>query len=172
MKGMCQTCGALAPLEWFIQEPVRRQFEKILIGLPPQVQGQAFFYLSLFRPQGTGRSLTTKKALRLLTELRDLVRVGYVSKPGNIDRRCPPSIWASAMETMTNQRHNLTLPMPNHNYLCKVAYDQAYQADRSQEAGVRMAEINHRRPVDHSEPMSVATIDPLAKLKENWDATK
>jgi hypothetical protein len=140
MKGMCQSCGVVAPVEWFLAEPVRRRFEAVLIETPKPVQEQAFFYLALFRPLKNG-SLTNKKALRLLTELRDLVKQGYVSKPSCVDRPCPPQIWAQAMETMVNQRHGLTLPMPNHNYLCKVAYDKAdavdFQAERSRETGLR-----------------------------------
>lgn len=169
MKGMCQTCGAVAPVEWFLNEPIRRQFEAVLVALPKPVEEQAFFYLSLFRP-ATGRSLTPKKALRVLTELRDLVARGFVSKPGMVDRSCSPSIWAAAMETMVNQRHGLTLPMPNHTYLSKVAYDLADQADRNQEAVVRVAKTIHRRPVPSSSQSQIETINPLAKAIEEYDA--
>lgn len=145
MKGMCQTCGAVAPLEWFLNEPIRRQFEAVLVALPKPVEEQAFFYLSLFRP-ATGRSLTPKKALRVLAEVRDLAAKGYVSVRGRVDRSCSPQIWATAMETMVNQRHSLSLPMPNHVYLAKVAYDLADAADRNQESEARNMEQDGRRP--------------------------
>ncbi|MEN8134304.1 MAG: hypothetical protein ABFS18_02040 [Thermodesulfobacteriota bacterium] len=169
MNGMCQTCGTVAPVEWFLNEPIRRQFEAVLIGLPKPVTEQAFFYLSLFRP-ASGRSLTPKKALRVLTELRDLVAKGYVTVRGRVDRSCPSLIWATAMETMVNQRHALNLPMPNHNYLVKVAYDLADAADRQQESSVRIAETNGQRPIKTTGQPQLETTNPLAQAIEEYDA--
>jgi hypothetical protein len=158
MKGMCQTCGAVAPIEWFLNEPIRRQFEAVLIELPKPVQVQAFAYLALFRP-ATGRSITPKKAHRLLSDLRDLVKQGYVSRAGNVDRPCPPQTWAAALEIMANQRHSLTLPLPNHKYLLKVAYDQADQVDRQQESRTRQAEASgNLRRESSAEPVNWAEL--------------
>jgi len=162
-NGMCQTCGTVAPIEWFLTEPLRRQFEAVLVKLPKPVEEQVFFYLSLFRP-ATGKSLTPKKALRLLTELRDLVATGYVSKHGLVDRPCQAHIWGQAIETMANQRHSLTLPMQGHKYLCKVAYDLADAADKKQEAGKDAAHHKYSRESSGSTP--VASINPLAHLME------
>ena len=61
MKGMCQTCGTVAPLEWFLNEPVSRQAMTVLAELPKEIQEHVFHYLALFRP-ASGRSLTPKKA--------------------------------------------------------------------------------------------------------------
>lgn len=132
MRGVCQTCGANAPLEWFAAEALGRQTTAVMLTLPKDIQGQILHYLALFRP-ATGRGLAPKKALRLVTEIRDLVRLGYVSRQGCPDRNCPPHIWATAMEIMISQRDGLSLPMPNHNYLKKIAWDHADQADAAQE---------------------------------------
>lgn len=139
MRGMCQTCGATAPLEWFLTEPVSRQVLVTALSLPQAVQAQAIHYLSLFRP-ATGRGLAPKRALKIVTELRDLVAKGHVATQGKPDRPCPPHIWGRAMEQMIGSRDRLRLPMPNHNYLRQVAWDLADQDDASREKTVVAAE--------------------------------
>lgn len=147
MRGVCQTCGATGPLEWFVAESLGRQTTAVMLELPKGVQDYLLQYLALFRP-ATGRGLAPKKALRLVTEILILVGKGYVNRQGFPDRYCPPHIWAGAMETMISQRDGLTLPMPNHNYLKKVAWDLADKADadkeRSRVEGERSGTLRHR----------------------------
>lgn len=132
MNGICQTCGSVAPIEWFLSEADNRQICAILAELPKDVQAVVFHYLSLFRPVA-GRALQTRKATRLMFEVRQLVTVGHVQIDKRVARPCPPRIWAQAMEQMIERRDRLTIPMPNHNYLKTIAWDLADQADSQAE---------------------------------------
>ena len=96
-------------------------------------------YLSLFRPGKTG--LTWKKALRLSEEIRTLTGCGYVNVQGKVDRNCPARIWAQAMEHMVEKRVSLSLPLKNHRYLSKVAWDLADQADAMTEQQSRTQRV-------------------------------
>ena len=135
MNGICQTCGAVAPIEWFLSEADNRQICAILAEMPKDVQAVVFFYLSLFRPVA-GRALQARKAVRLMTDIKNLVAAGHVQIDKRPARPCPPKIWALAMEQMVERRDRLTVPMPNHNYMKAIAYDLADQADaRAEKAG-------------------------------------
>jgi len=156
-------------METWEQDPVIRAALVLIADLPAPVNKSVVSYLGLFRP--ASRALGWKRVKTLLTEINDITTKGYVHVHGKADKACSPAIYAKAMEQMT-QMTSLKRPMKGHNYLCQVAWDLAEAWAREQEAGTRRAEAAHIPTRDSSEPMSVATIDPLAKLKENWDATK
>lgn len=126
--GICHTCGTTAPIEWFLSEAEHKMILPVLIALPKSVQGVVFYYLSLFKPQ-SGRAMATSKAVRLMTELRDLINNGYIQHGTNVARSCPPSLWVLAMEQMVERRDRLSLPLPNHNYLKAIAWDLADRED-------------------------------------------
>lgn len=168
MKGTCQTCGATGPLEWFAAEALGRQTTAVMLELPKGVQDQVLQYLALFRP-ATGRGLAPKKALRLVTEIRDLIKAGYVSRKGRPDRSCPPQIWAAAMEVMVNQRDGLSLPMPNHNYLKKIAWDHADQADADRERSQVEDERSGNVQRGHHEDDQVGKVDFSSLTREEVD---
>jgi hypothetical protein len=132
MNGTCQTCGTTAPIEWFLSETEHRQLCAVLVELPKDIQRVIFHYLGLFRPV-TGRAIQAKKAARLLAEIKALVIAGHVQVDRKPARPCPPQIWAMAMEQMIERRDRLSIPMPNHEYLKKIAYDLADQADSQAE---------------------------------------
>ncbi|HHO49270.1 MAG TPA: hypothetical protein ENN06_12615 [Desulfobacteraceae bacterium] len=149
MKGMCQTCGATAPLEWFLNEPVARQVLVAALKLPAPVHSQLLGYLGLFRP--AGRSMQPKKALRLVQEIAALVAPEYVRVQGKAARKCPPRLWAQAMEQMSERRGSLRLPLKNHNYLRQIAWGLADAEDAANDAARREAEAagNYRGVVPH-----------------------
>lgn len=132
MNGICQTCGTVAPIAWFLNSAAERQINAILAELPKDVQGVVFHYLSLFRPVA-GRALQARKATRLMLEVKELVMGGHIQIDKRVARPCPPRIWALAMEQMVERRDRLTIPMPNHKYLQTIAYDLADQADSKAE---------------------------------------
>jgi hypothetical protein len=170
MNGICQTCGTIAPIEWFLSETEHRQICAILVELPKDVQALVFHYLSLFRPV-TGRAIQAKKATRLMTEIKQMVAAGHVQVDRKVARPCPPRVWAQAIERMIGQRDRLNLPMPNHNYLQKIAYDLADQADYQAEKKQYNSAQLHRRP-DPVPDRSVAdpALDPMEKARREWDA--
>jgi hypothetical protein len=167
MNGTCQTCGTVAPIEWFLSETEHRQLCGLLIQLPKDIEKTIFHYLSLFRPVQS-RAIQAKKATRLLTEIKDLVATGYVQIDKKVARPCPPRIWAQAMEQMIERRDRLSIPMPNHNYLKTIAYDLADHADSKGEQTKNVAlQYQRTRP----EPAaSNPVLDPLEKARQKWDA--
>jgi len=168
MKGMCQTCGATAPLEWFLNEPIARQVLATALKLPQAVQDQLLGYLTLFRP--TGGSMQPKKALRLVQEIAGLVAPGSIQVKGQVARPCPPRIWAQAMEQMGERPPTLELPIKNHKYLLKVAWGIADKDDARAEAGRNQRELvgNHRQTGD-DEPVGLSQLE-RAILAKNGGA--
>ncbi len=162
MKLICPGCGAIASAESWMNDGNCRDTLFVISRLPSPLPKTTLGYLSLFRPGQ--RALGWKKALRLAGEIDQLVSRGFVSVKGQVDRNCSPVIWAQAMESMVEQRDRLNLPMPNHNYLRKVAYDMADRADYKNEQKQHAAPA---RRVRTSDP--VVSHDPLAKVKEEWD---
>lgn len=141
MNGICQTCGAKAPLEWFLTTAQDRQCMAILADLPKPVAHASLHYLSLFRPV-SGRALTPSKAQRVLAELKELVDRGIVQVPGKVARPCTAAIWASAIEQMNDRGPRLKLPIANHNYLRQVAWSIADEADAAMEKKRNEAELS------------------------------
>jgi len=165
MKLICPSCGAVASADGWINDANCRETLLVISRLPAPLPKAALGYLSLFRP-GT-QSLTWKKALRLALEVEELTGKGFVHVQGRVDRDCPPRIWAQAMEQMVERRNNgLTLPLPNHIYLSKVAYDLADQTTRQAETKTEAAKTYTRtRPVE-----DISALDPLEKARREWDA--
>lgn len=180
VHGVCQSCGAVAPLEWFLADGKYKQCLALVAGLPREVAPAALRYLALFRP-ASGRAMSPDKALRLLGEIRDLVAAGHVQVKGKAGRPCPPRLWAEAMEQMQAQRAALDLPMASHTYLAKVAHGLADTADAAAEQQTRAAEQSgHRPPPPQAEeddglmPIERAMLKrgmPLPELKTPAGAT-
>ncbi|MDH5299297.1 MAG: hypothetical protein OEV91_09790 [Desulfobulbaceae bacterium] len=166
--GICPGCGLATRLEVFISSAAERQCLGVALRMPREVAEVAIEYMGLFRP-ASGRAMQAKKALRLLGELETLVAAGYVSKPGHVDRPCKPAIWAAAITQMTGNRQGLTLPLSNHNYLCRVAYGLADQADAQAERTKETELQNpYRRPTSEPETVDFATMSDVefARLPE------
>ena len=162
MKLICPSCGATASAESWINDANCRETLLVISRLAPPLPKATLGYISLFRPGQ--QALTWKKALRLAQEIESLAGKGYVHIQGRVDRPCPPRIWAQAMEQMVERREGLTLPLPNHIYLSKVAYDLATETTRQAETKTEAAKTYTRtRPAD-------ASLDPLEKARRDWDA--
>lgn len=145
LDGECPVCGTKGPLEIFLLVLESKRCLQLVAELPREVAPLALYYLSLFRPD-SGRGVSLKKAERLLGELSDEIKKGYVQYDRKVARNATPRIWADAIQTMLDNRPGLKLPLPNHRYLTKVAWDKADEADSSKEAATRSAEQCHLRP--------------------------
>lgn len=169
MKGMCQTCGATAPIEWFLAEPVSRQVLATALKLPQVVQNQLLGYLALFRP--AGGSMQPKKALRLVNEIAALVAPGNIQVKGQVARPCPARVWALAMEQMQERRDTLRLPLPNHNYLRQIVWTLADQEDARSEAARNQEILSGGRP-SPCPPQSEAGDEGMSQLERTLLAKK
>jgi hypothetical protein len=165
MKLICPACGAIASAESWMNDANCRETLLIISRLPSPLPKATLGYVGLFRP---GRqALSWKKALRLVGEIEALTGNGYIHVAGRVDRNCPARIWAQAMEQMVERRTGLTLPMPNHNYLCKIAYDLADQADCQHEKKQHVAAQQKRPRPDRS--VADPLLDPMEKARREWD---
>jgi len=166
MKLICPGCGSVASAETWLNDALCRETMLAVVKLPHPLPKSALGYISLFRPGK--QALTWKKALRLVNELSVLVATGHVQVQGKVSRPCPPRIWAMAMEQMMEQRNGLSLPMPSHVYLRKVAWDLANKEDSVQERDLREQEARgHSAKRDQHSPRG---IDPLQAARDKWDA--
>jgi hypothetical protein len=157
MKLICPSCGAIASAETWLNDAVCREVLAAIAALPAPLPKAALGYLGLFRPGERG--LSWQKAQRIVGELVTLTGAGWVSVQGKVDRSCGPTIWARAMEQMSEQRDRLRLPMKNHNYLRQVAWEMADEADRQQETAARKGPARR----------AVKTYDPLEKARREFD---
>jgi len=165
MRLVCPSCGATNSADGWLNDANCRQTMARIAALPAPLPEVAIGYLSLFRPGERG--LSWKKALRLATEIGELVSKKYVHVQGRPDRDCGPRVWAAAMEQMIEQRNLLRLPMPNHRYLEKVAWDLADQADRASEyAGKQRQAARRSGPDDTPTPPRVN----LSRIKSPMQA--
>jgi hypothetical protein len=138
----CPACGATASAPaWEIDMDARTTLQA-LIQLPRPVAKQALSYLGLFRP--AKRALSWRKAGKIINDLAVLVNTGYVEVQGKPARPCPPHLWGQGMEQMAG-RTDLDRPMANHNYLKKIVWQLADQADAGVESRRRVAETDGSR---------------------------
>lgn len=171
MKLICPACGAIASAESWMNDTDCREALSVISRLPSPLPKSVLGYLSLFRP-GT-KALSWKKALRLAQEIEVLNSKGYVKVQGCVDRNCPASIWARAMEQMVEQRAGLST-LPNHNYLRKVAYDLADKADylgEKKQYVAAAARTNSPAPQvsERLDAPADPRLDPLEKVRRQYD---
>ncbi len=139
LDGECPACGLKGPLAIFRVTIEGKKAIAVVNALPGPVGAVAIYYLDLFRPSSRN-AVSLNKAVRLLEELRDMVKGGHIQIGREVARPCPPGIWAAAMQTVLDQRPGLKLPFINHNYLKKVAYDLADKEDYRREQARNEAE--------------------------------
>jgi hypothetical protein len=158
VNGVCQSCGAIAPIEWFLADAEHRNFAALVAELPREIAPLIYHYLSLFKVDNS-RAMQIRKAVRLVTELKTMVGSGYVQIDRKVARTCPPRLWAQAIEQMIERRNRLTLPMPNHNYLKSIAWQIADQED------AKVEKQNHT-----ARPIRSGGSGPISSIQNPMDA--
>lgn len=136
MRLICPSCGAIHSAESWMNDSLTRQCLIIVAGLPWEVSRRCLSYLALFRP--VTRGLAWSKALRLLSELQDLVRAPQIQWERKAARPNSVTAWGLAMERMI-EKPPKRLPVTSHGYLRSVAYEIADDMDKTAE---------RRRPVE------------------------
>lgn len=117
----------------------------VLSGMPDGMGQHVLRYLGLFRKPGAPRGLPWPKALRLSTELADMVRAGDISWKSGLCRSATPAMWMEGMlEIMDRaQAGKLTLPLESHGYLRSIVYGLADKVEAESE---RQIEEQRRSP--------------------------
>jgi len=164
MRLVCPSCGATHSAEaWVNDSAVRYSFEA-LIKLPSPVLQQCLPYLGLFR-QGT-RALPWRRALVIIRSLHDLVEPRTVHWQGGETRPCTPEIWAKAMESTIAAGPK---GLKNHNYLRKIAWEQAAELATKAEADREAARQRRRDEDDEGPaPMPESARQAINDLKKKW----
>jgi hypothetical protein len=130
MRLVCPACGAIASLDVWQNGEAAKECVLAICRLPMGVAQKTPEYLSLFRPNH--RALQWGKALRLVNDLQAHITGGWVQWGKSVARNTTPDMWASAMSRILDTPPR-DLPLKNHNYLIRIVYDIADQADRESE---------------------------------------
>ncbi|MDD4355814.1 MAG: hypothetical protein PHN98_01080 [Smithellaceae bacterium] len=162
MRLVCPSCGATASAEAWSNDAAIRYTIDALLQLPTPVRLQALSYLGLFR-QGT-KALPWRRALKIVTGLKDLVAEGTVYWQGGETRPINAEIWGKAIEaTLASGPKGLK----NHNYLRKCAWEMAADLAAKMENDRELSRRNKQR---HEEPrvMPESAKAEIDKLKKQW----
>ena len=119
----CPSCGARCSAESWENETYTMKALSLAARLPSVCGEHALHYIALFRDPNASRAMSWQKAYSRLNELSEMVRSGYVNAHGRSPVKCDASIWGQALEKI--KERNLKLPLLNHRYLNKIAYELA-----------------------------------------------
>jgi hypothetical protein len=120
MKITCPSCGCSGDEELFGADMEWRRALTHALKLPSDCGPLAGRYVKLFAP--LKRNLSSARACKLLKEVSELVLAEEIT----YDRssfHIPSNVWAQSLQIMLDKQ-DLQRPMPNHNYLKKVAIGQ------------------------------------------------
>lgn len=168
--GKCMICGYRAPITAFLEAAGNVDLVPEFIKLPQELQTPFCRYLALFKP-ASGRQIQPSKSLRLTKEMVALVCKGYVSRRGKVDRPCTPSLWVRGIEIMLeNVERFRSDPLENHNYLRKVVYQIADQADAGRERHQYQQVLNGNAQAnrDVQPPVPAANDDGLSQIERQY----
>ncbi len=165
MKLICPSCGAVHSADAWQNDPVARQCLLLACEMPHSVSSRCFAYLALFRP--AGRSLTWKKVLRLLSELKELTTMSHIQWDKKVARPNSANAWGMAMERVIECPPR-RLPLKSHGYLRAVAYEIADDIDRKKEVKKNQEERpRHIRGQKEPERISLEEMQAIRKKNHN-----
>jgi hypothetical protein len=161
MKLVCPSCGATASLEAWRNDPTIRYFQERLIQLPGPVLAHSLAYLGLFRQPG--KALPWRRALTIITSLKDLVEAESVHWQGGETRPITAAIWGQAVEATIAAGPK---GLKNHNYLRHVAWEMAAELASRREQDRENERQRRRRegPDDEPRPLSDDLKAEIARL--------
>ena len=171
MKTVCPSCGAIHSADALFQDAEARQCMKVMSELPAGVGRSVLGYLALFRP-GSGKVLQWRKALRLLSELKDLVGAPHIQRGQNVARPNRSEFWRDGLERIVSNPPG-RLPLKSHGYLHSIVYDVANDADRKTEVSRNKDERKGNVEQDQSGPaMSMERMKEISSNRFKKKGTK
>jgi hypothetical protein len=120
MKITCPSCGCSGDEELFGADMEWRRALTHALKLPSDCGPLAGRYVKLFAP--LKRNLSSARACKLLGEVSELILAEDITFD-RVTHRIPSHVWAMSLQIMLDKQ-DLQRPMPNHNYLIKVAIGQ------------------------------------------------
>ena len=124
----CPSCGARCSAESWENEVYTMKALTVAAKMPAVCGEHALQYIAMFRDPNASRSMSWQKAYNRLKELSGLVTSGIVDVQGKTPVKCSTDIWGQALEKI--KQRNLKLPLNNHRYLKKIAFELAEQAGK------------------------------------------
>jgi hypothetical protein len=150
--GVCPECGSARAVAEFLADTREREALAAALRIDPRLAEPLLDYLALFAPPG--RKIQTRKLVRLLTELCELLAPAQVTRNG-VTCPAPVDYWRRAMEEMVTRRGGLTLPLSGHGYLQTVVFGLASKAGAVAE---RRAEEALRTRIGSDGPVQAGAI--------------
>ncbi len=163
MHGVCPDCGTVRPVSEFLADARARQALDAALRLDPRLADALLDYMGLFAPPG--RKLQTRKLVRLLNELHDLVRSAEVTV-NRVTYAAPVAYWRQGMEEMVARRDGLTLPLSTHAYLEKVVFGIASKAAGTAERKAEEQKAYRAGRDSNGGPVSVAEVAGIQSEKK------
>lgn len=145
IQGVCPECGMKADLSAFVSQGENNQALAAALEIPAPLGARMIRYLGLFRP--VNKALSGRKAARLLSELRDVIASGEITR-NKTTRPASLSVWSTALDLIL-ERPPSGLPLSGHGYLYEIV---AGEADKAQAMGEQQREQSARRG-DHNLPV-------------------
>jgi hypothetical protein len=171
LPGVCPTCGASAPLEFFMEDAAARQLLATALALWPEpLRAHVPRYLGFFAP--AQKRIALPKLQRLLREFVELVQSGEVTR--NRDTRAAPlAAWGEGLAEVVSMHEggSLRLPLDGHNLLCEIVYRRVSTRAVQAEASVRPLHASHR-PAPTSRAAPVAPEHRPAESRQEWEARR
>lgn len=133
ISATCPHCAFQGGVEAFFVDAEGKRLAAVLADVPQECGRAVIGYLGLFKPAKT--ALRTARAVKLASEVKDLIAAGTVCKDerGGVRRPASPAMWTQGIETMLAQRESLSLPLESHGYLRAVVFGIADKIDAAAE---------------------------------------
>lgn len=137
LRAICPECGMTADMAAFVTQGEHNHALAAALEIPAILGPRVVRYLGLHRPPS--RALAGAKAVRLLTELRDVIVSGQIERKG-VTRPAPLKAWIAALDKIL-ERPPSQLPLSGHGYLFEVVASEAdrldAEAEKKKEEAVR-----------------------------------
>lgn len=146
-----------------------KRLAAVLAGMDGTLGRAVIGYLRLFKPAKT--ALRTARAVKIVQELDALVRVGSVCQDerGGMRRPASPATWAAGIEQLLAVPPS-GLPLTGHNYLRRVVFGLADQADaHAERVRHETMRTGQHRGVSPPAPREDPLAAQLAYLRQQLD---
>ncbi len=156
LPGACPGCGLRADLDVFAAQAGVNQGLAAALDLPAELSGRILGYLRLHSP--AGKTMALNKSVRLLVELRDLVRSACVTRRG-ITHVAPQALWSAGLDAVLTNPPEV-LPLSGHSYLEQTVWNLAERQAQRRERDAE-SQLRHARPSPPCEAaLPAATVPP------------
>lgn len=139
----CPRCHTEFPLSEARNDADWRVFVAGLVRLPSVCQVPMLDYMELFKPIKHS-SVRSSRMQKLLAELLPMIQAQQINRGGKV-YSIPHKSWAGAMNSLSNKRDTLSLPLKGNGYLLEMLANAAEKHEAKAEA-VHIEKTRTARP--------------------------